>query len=328
MIKFALFGAGRIGRVHAFNLAQNNNAHLKYVVDINASAATNLAERLGAKAVSVENALADSGLDAVIIASATTTHTELIQLSANARKAILCEKPLDLDVARARLALEAVAQNGVSLFMAFNRRFDPDYSALRDALASGVIGNPELILITSRDREPPPNEYLLQSGPIFRHMTIHEIDLFRWLTGEEPIEVHATGSSFVFPELDCGPDTVVVTLKSSSGVIGVINNVLRSSFGYDQRLEVQGEHGVLQVDNHKSSHVVVDDRSGRRSAGPPGSFIERFAAAYKAELNLFISNLCSGKEMHPDGTDGLRASLIAECAQRAYEIKASVSVPG
>jgi myo-inositol 2-dehydrogenase/D-chiro-inositol 1-dehydrogenase len=328
MIRFALFGAGRMGRLHAFNIAQSRTATLKYIVDINASAATDFAESLGAKAVSAEVALADPEVGAVVIASATNTHAELIQLSANAGKAIFCEKPLDLDVARSRAALEVVDRNGVPLFLAFNRRFDPDYRALHSALASGVIGKPELILITSRDREPPPKEYLLQSGSIFRHMTIHEIDLFRWLTGEEPIEVYATGSTFVYPELACGPDTTVVTLKSGSGVIGVINNVLRSSFGYDQRLEVQGEHGVLLAENHKSSHLMVADRNGCWLAGPHNSFIERFAEAYKAELNLFISNLSSGKQMQPDGRDGLRASLIAEFVERSYENKASVSVPG
>jgi myo-inositol 2-dehydrogenase / D-chiro-inositol 1-dehydrogenase len=328
VIRLALFGAGRIGRVHAFNITQNRVATLKYVVDVSASAATDLAQSLGAKAVSAEVALADPDVDAVIIASATNTHAELIQLSANAGKAIFCEKPLDLDVVRAWTALDAVERNRVPFFLAFNRRFDPDYSALHGALVSGVIGKPELILITSRDREPPPKDYLLQSGSIFRHMTIHEIDLFRWLTGEEPIEVYATGSSFVYPELACGPDTTVVTLKSGSGVIGVINNVLRSSFGYDQRLEVQGERGVLLADNHKSSHLTVADRSGCRSAGPQNSFIERFAEAYRIELNLFISNLTSGKRMQPNGRDGLRASLIAELVERAYEIKAPVSVPG
>jgi myo-inositol 2-dehydrogenase/D-chiro-inositol 1-dehydrogenase len=313
MISFALFGAGRIGQVHAYNLKASHKGSLKYVIDVNERAATELADSLGAKAVSSEVALADPEVEAVIIASATNTHAELIQASAKARKAIFCEKPLDLDVARSRAALDVVEQNGVPFFLAFNRRFDPEYDALRRALVSGVIGKPELILITSRDPEPPPPEYLLSSGSIFRHMTIHEIDVFRWLTGEEP-------------ELSNGPDTTVVTLKSSSGVIGVINNVLRSSFGYDQRLEVQGERGMLQVQNRESSKLVVSDRSGVRSAGPQNSFIQRFAEAYKIELNIFISNLSSGKPMQPDGLDGLRASLIAECVERAYQTGTSVAV--
>jgi myo-inositol 2-dehydrogenase/D-chiro-inositol 1-dehydrogenase len=312
MISFALFGAGRIGQVHAYNLKASHKGCLKYVIDVKGPAATELADSLGAKAVSCEVGLADPEVDAVIIASATNTHAELIRASAKARKAIFCEKPLDTDVARSRAALDEVKQNGVPFFLAFNRRF----------------GKPELILITSRDPEPPPLEYLLSSGSIFRHMTIHEIDVFRWLTGEEPVEVYATGSSFVYPELSHGlPDTAVVTLKSSSGVIGIINNVLRSSFGYDQRLEVQGERGMLQVQNRESSKLVVADRSGVRSAGPQSSFIERFAEAYKAELNVFISNLCSGSNMQPDGHDGLRASLIAECVERAYQTGTSVSVP-
>ncbi len=327
MISFALFGAGRIGQVHAYNLEASHKGCLKYVIDVNERAATELANSLGVKVVSPDVALADPEIEAVIIASATNSHAELIQVSAQAGKAIFCEKPLDIDVARSRVALKVVEQNGVPFFLAFNRRFDPDYRALYEALVSGVIGKPELILITSRDPEPPAKEYLLSSGPIFRHMTIHEIDVFRWLTGEEPVEVYATGSSFVYPELSNGPDTAVVTLKSSSGVIGVVNNVLRSSFGYDQRLEVQGERGMLQVNNLESSKLVVSNRSGVRSARPQNSFIERFAEAYKTELNVFISNLCSGKPMQPDGLDGLRASLIAECVERAYQTGASVSVP-
>jgi myo-inositol 2-dehydrogenase / D-chiro-inositol 1-dehydrogenase len=328
MIRFAIFGAGRIGRVHALNLARSRDATLTYVVDLNSSAAAELAGTLGARTAPTEAALADPEVDAIIIASATNTHAELIERAAAAGKAIFCEKPLDLDVARSRAALEAAARNNVPLFLAFNRRFDPDYRALHEALSSGVIGKPELILITSRDHEPPPREYLLQSGSIFRHMTIHEIDLFRWLTKEEPAQVYATGSSFVYPELTSGPDSAVVTLRTQSGVIGVINNTLRSSFGYDQRLEVQGERGLLTVNNHVRSQLVVADHLGQRSAGPQSSFIERFAEAYRTELDFFISRLNAGKAMEPDGKDGFRASLIAECVERAYETNVPVSVPG
>jgi myo-inositol 2-dehydrogenase/D-chiro-inositol 1-dehydrogenase len=327
MINFALFGAGRIGKVHGHNLIRSSGASLKYVVDLNPSVASELAKDIGATATSPEAALADGEVDAVIIASATNTHAELIERSSAAGKAIFCEKPLDVNVARSRVALNAVERNKVPFFLAFNRRFDPDYRALHDALCSGAIGKPELILITSRDNEPPPKDYLLQSGSIFRHMTIHEIDLFRWLTKEEPIEVYATGSSFVYPELNAGPDTAVVTLKSQSGVIGVINNTLRSSFGYDQRLEVQGERGILAADNHRRSQVVIADTTGQRSAGPQTSFIERFAEAYRIELSFFISSLRGGKSMEPSGKDGLRASLIAECTEQAYQTKQPVLVP-
>jgi myo-inositol 2-dehydrogenase/D-chiro-inositol 1-dehydrogenase len=327
MIKFALLGAGRIGKVHAQNLIRSPDASLKYIIDLNRSAATELAISVGATTSSLEAALGDPEVDAVIIASATNTHAELIEQSSAAGKAIFCEKPLDVDVARSRTALEAVERNKVPFFLAFNRRFDPDYRALHDLLCSGAVGKPELIVITSRDHEPPSKDYLQQSGSIFRHMTIHELDLFRWLTKEEPIEVYTTGSSFVYPELNVGPDTAVVTLRSQSGIIGVINNTLRSSFGYDQRLEVQSERGMLAVDNPRRSQVVVADSMGLRSAGPQSSFIERFADAYRLELGFFISTLAAGKSMEPSGTDGLRASLIAECIEQAYQTRQPVSVP-
>ncbi|HEX6563917.1 MAG TPA: Gfo/Idh/MocA family oxidoreductase, partial [Chthoniobacterales bacterium] len=167
MINFALLGAGRIGKVHAQNLLLNPDASLKYVVDLNLSAATELAKSVGAKTGPLEAALGDPAVDAVIIASATDTHAKLIERASAAGKAIFCEKPLDVDVARSRAALEPVERNKVPFFLAFNRRFDPDYRALHDALCSGAIGKPELILITSRDQEPPPKDYLQQSGSIF-----------------------------------------------------------------------------------------------------------------------------------------------------------------
>jgi myo-inositol 2-dehydrogenase / D-chiro-inositol 1-dehydrogenase len=249
MIRFALFGAGRIGKIHAENIVQNCATQLDHIVDVNHHSAEQLVARLGTQASSAEAALADDNVDAVLIASATDTHGELIERSARAGKDIFCEKPLDIDLPRSRSIVEVIQQYRVPFFLAFNRRFDPSYHALQRELSAGCIGRPELILITSRDAGPPPAEYLLSSGTIFRHMTIHEIDLFRWLTEEEPTEVYATGSCFIYPELEtaCGPDTTVITLKTASGVIGVINNTLRSSFGYDQRLEVQGEKGVLQV---------------------------------------------------------------------------------
>jgi len=329
MTKFVLFGAGRIGRIHAENIARNRATRLEYIVDVNARAAEELATQFAARAVSTDAALADPNIDAVVIATATNTHYELIARSATAGKAIFCEKPLDIDVPRSRLIAETVQRLQVPFFLAFNRRFDPHYCALHQALWNGTIGRPELILITSRDTNPPPREYLLSSGTIFRHMTIHEIDLFRWLTGEEPAEVYATGSCFVYPELESasGPDTAVTTLKTASGVIGVINNLLRSAFGYDQRVEVQGEKGVLQVGNPDRLGLVKLNRDGELKSGPENGFIERFADAYREELDAFVAQLGTGATMEPSCMDGLRAAIIAESIERAYREGAPVKVP-
>ncbi len=330
MIRFAVLGAGRIGTVHAKNIAQHSAARLKYVVDVNEQLAAQLANRLSVRAVPLEAALDDLGVDAVVIATPTDTHAELIERAAAARKAIFCEKPIDTSVTRAQAAVDVVKRHQVPFFLAFNRRFDPHYGALREALQVGTIGKPQLILITSRDSEPPPLGYLLSSGTIFRHMTIHEIDLFRWLSEEEPSQVFATGSSFLYPDLsaDCGPDTAVVTLKTHSGIIGVVNNSLRSAFGYDQRLEVQGQRGVLRVDNLKGSALETLSKTGVTTAGPDHSFIERFAAAYTAELDAFIGNLRNEIPMEPSAHDGLRASIIAECLERSFHQQVPIEVPG
>jgi myo-inositol 2-dehydrogenase/D-chiro-inositol 1-dehydrogenase len=329
MTKFALFGAGRIGKIHAENIARNRATRLEYIVDVNGRAAEELAMQFAAQAASADAALSDPSIDAVVIATATNTHYELIARSAAAGKAIFCEKPLDVDVSRSRLIAETVQQQQVPFFLAFNRRFDPHYHALHQALWNGTIGRPELVLITSRDADPPSREYLLSSGTIFRHMTIHEIDLFRWLTGEEPAEVYATGSCFVYPELESssGPDTAVTTLKTASGVIGVINNLLRSAFGYDQRLEVQGEQGVLQVSNRDRLGLIKLNREGEMRSGPKDGFIDRFADAYRAELEAFIGQLRAGASMAPSCADGLRAAIIGECIERSCREGAPVKVP-
>ena len=201
MIGVALIGAGRIGRIHARNVSDNDNARIIYVCDVVADAAAELANRYGGKAAPVDRILVDENVGAVIIASSTDTHAELIAQAAAAGKAIFCEKPLDLDVHRARVSVDIARTSNVLLCLGFNRRHDPDFEKLKAEVNSGSIGTIEVVSIVSRDPSPPPPEYVQRSGGLFRDMMIHDLDMGRWLLGEEPSQVFATGSALADPKI-------------------------------------------------------------------------------------------------------------------------------
>ena len=233
MIGFCLLGAGRIGAIHAANIASRPDARLLRVVDVNAAAAAALAERYGAQISSVEAALDDPDVHAVIVASATATHVDLTIAAARAGKAVFCEKPLDLDSRRAEQCLKVVGETGTTLAVGFNRRFDPDFQALYQRLFDNEIGRLELLSITSRDPEPPPIEYIRSSGGMFRDMLIHDFDMARWLLGEEPCEVYATASCLVDQDIAGAGDvdTAAVILRTLSGRLCQINASRRASYG-------------------------------------------------------------------------------------------------
>ena len=239
MINLCLFGAGRIGAVHAANVARNNEVNIRYVVDAYEPAAKKMAALYDAQVVSVEQALADSEVHGVIIASSTNTHANLMELSASAGKAVFCEKPVDLSVARVRECLASVAESGAICSIGFNRRYDPQFSALKQAIEAGTVGNLEMLTITSRDPSPPPVEYIEVSGGLFRDMMIHDFDMASWLLDDEIVEVFATASCQVDPEIgNAGDvDTALVTLKTVSGKLCQISNSRRACYGYDQRVE-------------------------------------------------------------------------------------------
>src|SRR4051794_37235919 len=242
MLRFAQFGAGRIGAIHAANLAAMKDTQLLHVVDVNGDAARALADRHGARVVNTATALADPNVDAVIIASSTDTHADLAIASARAGKAIFCEKPIDLSLKRVDACLAAVKKAKVPMFVGFNRRFDPSFAMLRSRIARGDIGDVEQVIITSRDPGLPPISYLKVSGGQFRDMTIHDFDMARWLLGEEPVELFAYGSCLVDPAVKKVGDTdsAMILLKTASGKLAHINNSRRASYGYDQRIEVHG----------------------------------------------------------------------------------------
>ncbi|MBI2512101.1 MAG: inositol 2-dehydrogenase [Opitutae bacterium] len=319
MITFAQFGAGRIGAIHAANLAASGNARLRYVVDVNQTAATALANKHGARVANVGTALGDPEVDAVIIASSTDTHADLAIAAAKAGKAIFCEKPIDLSLKRVDACLAAVKKAKVPMLVGFNRRFDPSFAALRQRILDGAIGAVEQVIVTSRDPGPPPVSYLKVSGGQFRDMTIHDFDMARWLLGEEPSEIFAYGSCLVDPAIGKVGDTdsVMIVMKTKSGKLAHINNSRRAAYGYDQRIEVHGAKGRLLAGNRTATTVEQADATNVSADKPLHFFLERYADAYRIELAAFLDALANQKPMPVGAEDGRRALVLAEGAAKS-----------
>ncbi len=312
----ALFGAGRIGKVHAVNIAAHPETAIKAVIDPYLEGATQLAQQYGAGVMSVEEAIGDPEIHGVCICSATDTHADLIEKAALAGKAIFCEKPIDLGLERVRACLDVVKTTGAKLLVGFNRRYDPQFRQLKQQFESGAIGNAETLLITSRDPSPPPANYVRVSGGIFRDMAIHDLDMARFFMGEEPVAVTANGSCLVDPEIgeEGDIDTAVTVLHFASGAMVTILNSRRSGYGYDQRLELHGQKGLLQAGNKKENLVEQWGESGCVSARPQHFFLERYERAYVAEWQHFVDVLAGRAEPECTGTDGERALVLAEAA--------------
>jgi len=319
MLHFAQFGAGRIGAIHAQSLATSGLGRLRHVVDVHGPAAQALAARHGAQVSTVEAALADPQVGAVIIASSTDTHADLIIAAARAGKAIFCEKPIDLSLTRVDACLAAVEAAGVPMLVGFNRRFDPDFAELHRRIQAGAIGAVEQVVITSRDPGPPPVAYIKVSGGLFRDMTIHDFDMARWMLGEEPVEVFAAGSNLVDPEIGAAGDidSAMVVLKTASGRMATINNSRRAAYGYDQRVEVHGSLGRLIAGNRVGSTVEQADAQAVSTEKPLHFFLERYAQAYRAELQAFIEAVTNGTPMPVGAADGRQALVLADAALRS-----------
>jgi len=321
MINIALLGCGRIGQVHARSLSGMDGAKVAAVADAMPEAARALAARTGARVMATEDILAASDIDAVVIGTPTTTHYDLIHAAARAGKAIFCEKPIDLNAARIRDCLAVVEQHDVPFFIAFNRRFDPNFRALKGQIDNGRIGKVEMVTILSRDPAPPPIGYIKTSGGLFRDMMIHDLDMARFLLGEDPVEIFAHGSCLVDPAIGQAGDvdTAMVSLRTASGALCHISNSRRATYGYDQRIEVHGEKGMLRADNVLTSTVEMSDANGFTRAPTEPFFLERYAAAYRAEMQHFIEVLTAGTRPTPGGVDGYKAQVMADGAQASYE---------
>lgn len=328
MLKVGLLGAGRIGRVHAINIAGHARSQLVAVSDVNEDAAHSLADAYGAKANSSDAILADASIDAVLIATSTDTHSDLIEKATAAGKAVLCEKPVDLSLERAQRCLDAVDKTGVPVMIGFNRRFDPNFSAIRASIAAGEIGKPELLSITSFDPAPPPVAYVKVSGGLFRDMMIHDFDMANFLMGNMPKTVHAAGTSIVDPEIGKvgDVDTAVVTLTYADGRIAVIKNSRRAVYGYDQRVEILGSEGLLSAGNVLENTVSKATKQGVTSAKPEFFFLERYMRAYAAEWDAFVAAILDGAAIPVSLKDGVDALSLAEAATRSAKSGQPVSL--
>jgi myo-inositol 2-dehydrogenase/D-chiro-inositol 1-dehydrogenase len=313
VIAIAVFGAGRIGQIHARNVAANPRARLAGVVDVDRAAAERLAGDCGATCIDADAAFM---ADALMVCTPTPTHADLIERAAKAGRAVFCEKPVDLSAARVRACLDVVAGAGITLMVGFNRRFDPSFRALHDRLRAGEIGRLELLTITSRDPAPPPLSYIAGSGGLFRDMMIHDLDMARHLLGEEPIEVYAAASVLVDPAIGTAGDvdTAAVVLRTASGALAQISNSRRATYGYDQRIEAHGAAGMLRAGNMTQTTVERAGANGFTTDPAMPFFLERYAVAYRAELDAFLDTIEGKTTLFPTGADGLASLLLADAA--------------
>src|SRR5262245_18370422 len=316
MQKIALIGAGRIGRIHAANVAAHPELQLAYVIDPVAASAKSVADSFSAKTADLDGALGDASVSGVIVASSTDTHLDFSLRAAQAGKAIFCEKPIDLDLQRAQGAASKFEAARASMFLAFNRRFDPNFRTLKAKLDKGEVGKLETLHITSHDPSPTPAGYIPVSGGLFKDMAIHDFDMARWLLGEVPSEVFAAGACLLDPEIRrLGDiDTAKTILRTPSGKLCVISNSRRSGYGYDQRIEAFGSGGLVRADNLMQTSVSLWRDAGMQSDVFQNFFLDRYADAYRRELAHFVDVIAGKTAPAVSFADGVAALALAEAA--------------
>ena len=315
-VRFGVLGAGRIGQVHARAIASVEGADLVAIAEPVDAAAKAAQARFGCELRTIDQIAASDDIDAVVICTPTDTHADLIEQFARAGKAVFCEKPVDLNVDRVKQALATVEAEGATLMVGFNRRFDPDFMAVKAAIDAGRIGAVEMVTITSRDPGAPPYDYIKVSGGIFRDMTIHDFDMARWLLGEEVETVTAQASVLTDPKIgELGDyDSVNVILRTASGKQCVITNSRRASYGYDQRIEVLGSAGSVSAENHREANIEIANDGGYTRPPLLNFFMTRYIAAYANEIAAFVAAVAEGAPTPTTGLDGLRALELAEAA--------------
>ena len=315
-VRFGLLGAGRIGKVHAKAVTGDPQAKLVAVADAMPAAAQAIADQYGCEVRSIESIEAAKDIDAVVICTPTDTHADLIERFVKAGKAVFCEKPIDLSLARVKACLQVVRAHKGTLMVGFNRRFDPHFRAVRAEIDKGTVGEVEMVVITSRDPGAPPVDYIKRSGGIFRDMTIHDFDMARFLLGEEIAEVSAMAAVLVDPAIGAAGDydSVQVMLKTASGKMAVISNSRRATYGYDQRIEVHGSAGMVSAENQRPVSIEVAGAKGYTRPPLHDFFMTRYTEAYAAEIATFIAALAGKGEASPSGEDGLVALALADAA--------------
>ena len=322
-VNVGLIGAGRIGRLHAEHLAfRIPEANLLAVCDIASQAARKCAHDLGIPTFAQDHraVMENPDIEAVVICSSTDTHIQMIEEAAAAGKHIFCEKPIDFDLTRIDQALAAVREAGVKLQIGFNRRFDPSFQRVRELVATGQIGEPHILRITSRDPVPPPIEYVKVSGGMFLDMTIHDFDMARYLINSEVEKVYVAGGVMVDPAIGAAGDidTAIITLHFENGVIGTIDNSRQAVYGYDQRVEVFGSAGCATAGNNYPNAVVISDAQAEQRDLPLNFFLERYTDSYVAEMNRFVESVQCDRPPPVTGIDGRIAVVMGLAAQKSY----------
>jgi myo-inositol 2-dehydrogenase/D-chiro-inositol 1-dehydrogenase len=321
-IKVGVIGAGRIGKLHLENLAvRNPSAEVIAVADVFVEAAKELADRFGVKTVSQDyrEILSNKDVDAVIICSPTDTHAQYTIEAAEAGKHIFCEKPLDLSLERIQEVLDVVENAGVKLMIGFNRRWDPNYAKVKQVVSEGKIGNPHILKITSRDPSPPPPEYIAVSGGMFLDMTIHDFDMARYVVGSEVTEVYAKANVLVDPSIGQAGDvdTAVIILYFENGAIGTIDNSRQAVYGYDQRLEVFGSEGMVEIGNDTHDTHAYFNKEGSQGPLPLDFFMDRYVQSYAIEMDAFIKALINDDMVPVPGREGLISVAIGLAAKKS-----------
>ena len=328
MIKFAQFGAGFIGKIHGANIARHPGSKLEYIYDVSTAAAEDLAARLGAKVASDPEEIWASDIDAVLIASSTNTHADLLSCALRAGKPTYCEKPIDLDINRVKAVAQQANKAGLPVLMGFSRRFDANHLGIRDSLQNGEIGKLEMMHITARDPRPPALTYVKVSGGQFRDQAIHFFDMTRWLANEDPVEVYAAGAALVDPAIgEAGDvDTSMLILKFPSGAMCHINCSRRADYGYDERVELFGSKGMA-VSHRKPRREVSIYRGGSIiSEGLHPGWFERMELTFNQALDAFIRAVQGEATEYPTLMDGLKAQLIAEAASESLKTNRPVQI--
>jgi len=330
MLKIAVLGCGRIGRMHAETISLHADAALTGVFDVYAPAAEDVAARFDVQNfASAKDVFASGDVDAILIATTTPTHVGFIEQGVAAGKPILCEKPIDLSLNRVNACADKIAGTSVPIMLGFCRRFDPGHRAARQAVRDGEVGDLHQVIITSRDPGMAPAAYVETSGGIFRDMTIHDLDLARYMLGEEVATVSAHGSRLVDPDLmaKCDDyDTVVVTLTTASGKQAVITNSRAAAYGYDQRVELFGSKGMVISGNRHETPVTKHLANATNISAPlQNFFIERYHEAFVAEIDSFVK-AARGAPVEVGFEDGRAALVLADAAVRSVEESRVVAV--
>ena len=326
MIRIGLLGAGRIGQVHARAVSSVPPAQLGAIADPISAAAGAVRNTYGCDIRTIEQILVSDDIDAVIICTPTDTHADLIEQFARAGKAIFCEKPVDLDLERVQACLSVVNETNTTLMVGFQRRYDPDFQALRAAIDAGQIGDVEMVSLISRDPGAPPYDYIERSGGIFRDMMIHDFDVARWMLGEEVETVQAAASVLTDPEIGNRGDfdSANAILRTASGRQCTITNSRRATFGYDQRIEVHGSAGSVAADNHHQSRITVANGHGYTRPPLLDFFMTRYIVAYDAEIKHFVDCVANRAQPRTSGHDGLMSIALAEAALESVRTGAAV----